>query len=222
MSLFERIRSDRPLASYHRVQLIVGALIRNRRAFAKLPPKGAYLDIGCGLNVQPGFHSIDYHWSPKLHICWDVTRGLPLPDNWIAGIFTEHMIEHIPIEAVYRLAEEIFRVLQPGAWVRIVVPSLDIYTRTYRQAVDGGKDEIPARPIINGDYTPAMGINSVFYDWQHRFMYDFQTLAVILGKAGFENLAERKYAEGADPKLLIDTDFRAAESLYVEGMKPKD
>jgi hypothetical protein len=44
--------------------------------------------------------NLDYHWRPGIDICCDITRGLPLPDTYVRGIFSEHCIEHISFEAV--------------------------------------------------------------------------------------------------------------------------
>lgn len=215
-----RIRANRSLTSYDKVQRMIGVFARNRRALNSLPPKGAYFDLGCGENVKPGFWGCDYHWLPGVPMCWDATKGLPFADNWLAGVFTEHMMEHVPIEAGYCLVAELFRVIQPAGVVRIVVPSLEIYARKYVEAISGGLDDMPTRPTVNGDYTPAISVNEIFNDWGHRFIYDFDTLKLMLGKAGFVDIRRRAYLEGSDPKLLIDTDFRASESLYVEARKP--
>lgn len=215
-----RVRINRRITSYDKVQRVIGRFARNRPLFNKMPPKGAYLDLGCGENVKPGFWGCDYHWLPGVPMCWDAAKGLPIKRDWLAGIFTEHMIEHIPVDSAYRLLDEFIRVLEPGAWVRIVVPSLEIYARKYVQAISGGQDAMPSKPEINGDYTPAIGLNDIFYNWGHRFIYDFKMLNIMLTKSGFSEISRREYLQGSDSKLLIDTDFRAIESLYVEARKP--
>ena len=77
-----------------------------------LPPKGAYLDLGCGMNLKPGFVGRDYHWLPSVDMCWDAAKGLPLDSDWIGGVFTEHMLEHIPLEKGRAVLRELFRVMQ--------------------------------------------------------------------------------------------------------------
>jgi predicted SAM-dependent methyltransferase len=149
-------------------------------------------------------------------MCWDATRGLPLPDRWLGGVFSEHMIEHIPFEQAQAVLRELKRVMKPGAWLRIVVPGLEAYTEPYEAARRGGPDEMPVKPAMDGDYTPAMAINEIFYDWGHRFIYDAATLELSLRKAGFTEVERRSFGEGADPRLLIDTPERRHESIYVE------
>ena len=65
-----------------------------------------------------------------------------------------------------------------------------------------------------------MAINSIFVECGQRFIYDFEALAFILSEVGFERISKQQYGEGSDPKLLIDTDFRAYESIYIEPQRP--
>ena len=208
-----RIDLHRPLTSYYKVQKLISLLIRNR-----IRPKvaeGTYAEIGPGASdLKPGFHSIDYHWIPGV-TCWDVAKGLPYPDNWLGGVFTEHMVEHIPIEKAAQLFKEVHRVLKPGARVRIVVPSLELYARNFLAGLIA-PGELPRAGVC----TPAMTINRVFYDYAHRFIYDFETMAQLLRNAGFVNVAEAQFRQGSDPKLLVDLASREDESLYVEAQKP--
>ena len=53
----------------------------------------------------------------------------------------------------------------------------------------------------------------------HRCMYDFELLALLLGKAGFQSVIRAGFREGADPALLVDTASRAIELLYVEAIR---
>ena len=89
----------RSLASYGKVRALVSLLIRNRRYFMNRKTEGLYLDVGCGANRSPAKLNLDYDWQPGIDICCDITRGLPLEDCYVRGIFTEHCIEHVSFEA---------------------------------------------------------------------------------------------------------------------------
>ena len=108
-----RLSWRRPIASYSKVRWVIGALARNQAALldrARISGK-EYLDIGCGPNVHDGFTNLDYDWHPKIDMCWDVTKGLPLPDRAVKGIFSEHCFEHLRFEAIGFVLEECQRVL---------------------------------------------------------------------------------------------------------------
>ena len=50
-------------------------------------------------------------------------------------------------------------------------------------------------------------------------MYDFQLLKLLLDRLGFESARKVNFREGRDPILLIDSESRRSESLYVEAEK---
>jgi predicted SAM-dependent methyltransferase len=215
------IQLGRSIWSYDKVQRVVGAVRRNKKIFARLPEKGEYLDVGCGPNRRPGFCGIDYQWRPgHVDICWNITKGIPIPDNWVGGIYTEHCLEHIKIEQFYNVAKEFFRIMMPLSYIRIIVPSLELFAEKYHQNLIGAQTEMPSHHTVNGDYTPAMSINAIFLNWGHEFIYDFETMKLILMRAGFCDIQQQTFGLGSDPKLLIDTPYRQVESLYVEARKP--
>jgi predicted SAM-dependent methyltransferase len=209
------IRIGRPLTSYSKVQNLVGWALRNQPLFAKKAPRGAYLDIGCGPNIHAGIFSVDYAWRPGLDLCWDVTTGLPLPDKSVAGIFTEHCIEHISFESFVILAREFRRVLIPGSVTRVIVPDGELYALRY---LNGGPMPYGTNATRSGLYTKQMSVNEIFYAHGHKFIYDFETLGAVLDNAGFRGIEKLSFGKGSDPKLILDNQDRAVESLYVEAV----
>lgn len=216
-----QIRADRSLFSYSKVQQVVASCIRNRRAFARSPADGAYLDIGCGPNINKDYCNLDWEWRPGVDLCWDITKGLPLNDSSISGIFTEHCLEHIEFAQCQQVMREMYRTMKPGGYVRIVVPDAELYFDQYRLHKEGGAAKMPYAESdpIGGVFTPTMSINRIMHAHGHRFIYDFETMASLLGSVGFRGMTKQCFGKGADPKLLIDTPSRAIESLYVEARR---
>ena len=97
-AILGRFSFDRPLASYTKVQSVYGHAIWNRRFQLQSPRVRSlrYLDLGCGPNIHQEFINIDYLWRPGIDLCWDVTRGIPLGEASMHGVFTEHALEHFP------------------------------------------------------------------------------------------------------------------------------
>jgi predicted SAM-dependent methyltransferase len=224
-SLFSRISFRRPIMSYHKVRSLVSFCLRNREIFldreriAHTP----YLDIGCGSNVGPGCLNLDYVWQPGVDLCWDVTRGLPLADASLRGIYTEHCLEHLPMPAMFDLLRECRRVLQPSGLLRIVVPDGEIYLSRYVETLAGAASApLPYAESdrFRGRYTPMLSVNRIFRDHGHQFIYDFATMRLLLEEADFANITKQGFRQGADPVLLRDTADREIESLYVEATKP--
>jgi Uncharacterized protein conserved in bacteria len=207
--------------------LRVGAseVLRNRRFhvhWKTLRPR-KYLDLGCGPNTHSGFINLDFQWRRGVDICWDVSKGIPLDDNSLTGVFTEHCIEHIPLRDGYALLAECHRVLEPGGTLRIVTPDAEAYLIGYSRTLAGTNDgPLPRseRDEFQGFYTPAMTVNRVFNQFGHRFIYDFATFQAMLERQHFVNVTRSSFGEGRDPTLVIDTERRAPGSLYVEATKP--
>jgi SAM-dependent methyltransferase len=222
------ISLKRPLRSYGKVQRAVSSLIRNRRWAANIKQSGVYLNIGSGPQTHPDFCNIDYIWFEGVDVCWDITRPLPIPSKYAGGIFTEHCLEHIEIQDGLRVLREFFRVMRPGAYIRIIVPDAEIYLTEYAKHARGEPSKMPYgtdTPYVRlsgleGTYTPAMSVNRIFlHNYEnkgHRFIYDFETMAKLLERAGFIDVRKLSFGVGSDPKLLLDTPSREVESLYVE------
>jgi len=208
-----------------RFKKMVSALLRNRRSQFGTRIEGRdYLNIGCGRNIHENFVNLDYHWQPGIDLCWDVTKGLPLKDASLKGIFIEHCLEHLAFDAIDLVFSEFWRVLKPEGVLRIVVPDGELYLTRYTEIVR--RQSFDELPYASGDrqgvlYSPIMSVNRLFYECDHRFIYDFHVLQLLLTNKGFAQINKASFRQGLDPQLLIDAESRIAESLYVEASKPR-
>lgn len=117
------------------------------------------LNLGCGLDVVPGYDNLDN--SPSLRIQtnlllrgaarlleallgrqlytrfpagvrWcDAARGLPYARDSVEVIYSSHMLEHLPREEAETFLRETYRVLAPGGRLRLAVPDLERKARVY-------------------------------------------------------------------------------------------
>ena len=216
----------RPLTSYAKVQAITARLMRNRRfQLSRARVRNSrYLDLGCGPNTHPAFINLDFQWHPGIDLCWDVTRGLPFADGTLAGVFSEHCLEHFDLPAATALLREVRRVLGPRGIFRIIVPDGGLYLRIYHQQSAGNTVErfpYEAEERRQPIWTPMLSVNRIFFQdreslFGHRMIYDYALLRQLLLQVGFERAELRSFQEGADSHLLIDSASRRCESLYVE------
>lgn len=172
------------------------------------------LHLGCGANVKPGWLNIDLHPAADLHL--DLRRGLPFPDASAAVIYSEHFFEHLeyPREVVPLLADA-RRVLQPGGLFQVGVPSTETILRAY-VANDTELFRI-ARELWHPAWcdTPLHQVNFHFRQLtEHKYAYDWETLASVLAAAGFVAIQERAYLPG------LDLAERALGTLYVDARAP--
>lgn len=83
------------------------------------------IDLGAGqYPVGNGFLRVDFD-ANGADLCWDLTTGIPLPNDSVSDLYTSHFLEHlIPTDYHYML-QEMYRVCQSGATVTIRVPHGD-------------------------------------------------------------------------------------------------
>jgi glycosyltransferase involved in cell wall biosynthesis len=79
------------------------------------------VDIGGGLNPYPNYFSIDLRSDANL--IYNLNNGIPLEDNSVGVLNASHIIEHLYDKT--KIISEIYRVLAPGGWAFIEVPSTD-------------------------------------------------------------------------------------------------
>lgn len=235
MSSFLDFRNTRffwrkPLCEYSKIKLlystIIGpcysSMIRNRSfQIRKLDlNRKRYLNLGCSCNIEPRFINLDYNWIPGVDLCWDLRKKISLPDQSIEGAYSEHCLEHLSLDDCRRLLIDIKRILKKSAIFRIVVPDAGLFAEIYYKNKSGVKTPFPIIYKQPGDgledFTPMMHLNRIFRDFEHMYAYDEETLIHLLNEAGYKSVKKMSYRQGSDPKLLIDSEWRAPESLYME------
>ena len=212
----------RPLTDYSKVQWLLSQVRRNNRYFVPRIEPGAYLNVGCGPNIRSGYVNVDYNWRPGVDLCVDITKPFPIGDGMVGGIYMEHCLEHLPLAGARAFFKDCLRMMRPGAVIRLIVPDLELYARTYVDSLDGKSPVFPNEYYTNtlNVNQPVALINELFYGPDHRFNYDYRTLAEVLQQSGFVEPAKLSINQGQDPKLLIDDRSHVSESLYVEARKP--
>lgn len=216
---------NRSLTSYIKVQKIISFLIRNKPIHIRKTNRNKlYLNVGCGGNIFKEFINLDYRWQPGVDICWDITKGIPLKSKSIEGIFTEHVLEHFPLEIVSFILREFHRLLIPNGNLRTVVPDGQLYLTKY---VESAKTDFTLiqPPLTANDsfasvYSPIMSVNRIFRGDGHMFIFDYDMFYKFLEKHGFVDIKKERFMSGRNPKLLIDYKKRAGESLYIEATRP--
>lgn len=219
LAALNRFSFDRHILSYAKVQYAISRFIRTNPLFVSKRNISnlTLLNVGCGDNPDPRFINLDYHWNKTIDICWDITKkAYPIPSNHLEGIYTEHCLEHISLEAFEFNIKEFYRMLKPGGTVRIIMPDGEFYFDLYQQKKAGRPVQMPYEEYY---ISPMARINGLFRNHGHQFIHDFYTVKAILERAGFKNIVKESYRNGRDPRLLIDTEWRNNESLYVEATR---
>ena len=195
------------------------------------------VNVGCGAEGRVGWVNIDSAGAPGVDLVRDCRTAIPLPPASARGIFTEHFLEHLDYyEEAPRFLGECRRVLQPGGILRIIVPDGSKYLKSYCSGdleefagfsplMDMTPESDVAPFSVNRDIVPfrtKMEVVNFHFrqNGQHRFSYDFETLARLLEDSGFESVAQSEFGRSRLPELAIDQAARAQESLVVEAAVP--
>jgi predicted SAM-dependent methyltransferase len=175
------------------------------------------LNLGCGLNLKPGWVNIDLGKFADLQL--DLREPFPFPDNSAAFIYSEHVFEHFsyPEEAGHILSESL-RVLRPGGVFSIGVPDSEMAIGAY-----GNEDNDFFRISRDRGWHPAWcttRMHHLNYHFrlgaEHKYCYDYETLAEILRDSGFVAIQRRSF----DAEL--DSEVRRWGTMYVNAEKPAE
>lgn len=209
----------RPLTRYTKVKQAYSWYLRTCVGGAQKPRRHdlKLLHVGCGSNIYGGFINLDYTWQPGVDICCDITKGIPLATGSMNGVYTEHCLEHISFGDCSAVLREFRRLLTPGGMLRVVVPDAELFVELYCQARNGAPVSFPYTQRFP-NFTAMMHINRIFRDHGHLYAYDFETMKRHLESAGFSQVARVSFREGGRAELLIDSEYRACESMYIEAI----
>jgi len=213
---------------------------RNRRM---TPPRDrpVCVNLGSGIHPAAGWINVDsawcavaaslprpimrlaYRWSSsngqfsfedylaKLranrYIFHNLEHSVPFTDGCVDFAYSSHSLEHLPVRRAEHLCREVFRVLKPGGVFRVCVPDLRIACQEYAK---GHTDA--ALILLFGSPEPT-------YYAAHKWMYDAETLTSVLRDAGFVNIEERCFRQGATPQL-DELDNYEGVTLRIEATKP--
>lgn len=194
--------------------LMTNALVaRERRRAAPLASRTPLLlHPGSQKVRKQGWVNIDLAGFPT-DLTWNLLRPLPFREGTADAVFHEHLLEHFSLRDGLALARDWFRVLKAGGVLRIGVPDAGLYARSYVENPAGFIAEIrPGRP------TPLLALQELFYWQNHRTMYDFETMRLLLMAAGFERVEQKSFGE-SEIEPCPDSPHRQLETLYVEAYK---
>jgi SAM-dependent methyltransferase len=153
----------------------------------------------------------------------NAAAAIPCAAGSITAVYSSHMIEHLDRIEARAFLTEVKRVLRPGGVVRIAAPDLSRLVSDY--LATGDADGFVAGMHMGLD-RPA-GLRG-WLKWavvgprHHLWMYDGESLTRLLRETGFVDAAVVPPGSTsiADPGLL-DLRERAAESVYVEAVRPR-
>ncbi len=157
--------------------LIASAALRH------LPPGPRRLHVGAGSQRLEGWINVDIRPFPGVDLVADVTQGLEL--SGIDDVFAEHFLEHLAVDDALGFLNEVQRMLTAGGRLRLSTPNLDWVWRTHYRLEASPEDKV----------SNAVILNRAFYGWEHKFIWNRETLELALSVIGFRDLAWHRHGE---------------------------
>lgn len=173
-----------------------------------------FLHLGAGTRKLPGFVNIDI--EPGADMQLDLTQPLPWNDRSVAGVFSEHFIEHISQADAIRLLRECRRILVPGGVVRIATPDLHEMVRDYaEQRINPDWEKFGLTWTANRCERFNIGMRW----WGHQWMYDEEELTRLARMVGLELRGRCRIGESELP-IFRNLEYRESSTLILEFVKP--
>jgi len=152
------------------------------------------LHLACGQNILEGWSNIDLIQDKRI-IQLNLIKPLPINNDSIRYIFSEHFIEHITRDEALRLIKECYRIMKKNAVIRITTPNLKKLITEYKSGKLYEWENVGWIPD-----TSCKMMNEGMRAWGHQFVYDEEELKLLFQEAGFENiqlvgLGKSKYKE---------------------------
>ena len=146
----------------------------------------------------------------------DSRSPFPFESESVDYIVSSHMLEHLDWNEGLNFLRECYRVMKPGAVMRIAVPDLALMVEKYLNRSLQDFDEININAASNEQQS--------FKFWSflcdnHKIAYDINSLTKIGNLSGFS--VERKPFNEGNPVIIQETmDYFPEISIYVEMTKP--
>jgi SAM-dependent methyltransferase len=146
------------------------------------------LEVG-GHKPRDGWIVTNVNAVTKLYL--DATKRWPLDDDTVEYVFSDNVIEHLTLQAGRAMLGEARRCLRPGGTIRIVTPDLRAHVDMYLSGDSALHNEASGhyRNLGLDVEHPIDLVRIPIASFGHHqgYLYDFDTLATELVRAGFTN-----------------------------------
>lgn len=181
------------------------------------------VNVASGPFGKKDWINLDLMQHKNVFLRYDCRRRLPFRKNTVIRIRCEQFLEHIDFnEDVPSFLKSCLGALKEKGVLRIIVPDIQKFLAAYQSGRKEDWSDIgwPLDNLPAGFHTRMDIINHVFHQgYEHAYAYDFETLELVLKKAGFTNIKKLEFGISTDPELTNDLPNHKPYSLYVEAMK---
>lgn len=196
-------------------------------------------NLGCGPKIYQKFLNVGY-WhqleperiykdlngtNNTFMLNHDLRLGIPAGDNSLDLVYHSHMLEHLSYIEGIKFIQECYRVLRPGALMRVLVPDLELWINAYVSNNNFFFEQYRNYGGIEKELyvSKAAVFMGMLHNHEHKCGYDFESLSWVLNHVGFVDIRKTLYALGEveDLETIEPMEpLKIMESLCVECRKP--
>ena len=207
--------------------------------------KKLYVQFGSGLSCPEGWQNLDV--SPRLRVerlpivgsliragnmslfpaktrFGDIVKGLPIENGTVDGVYSSHVLEHLPHQDMKIALQNTFKMLKTDGVLRLIVPDLQWRAQEY---LDRYQDEDPngsfnfMRKSHLGIEARSQGVSprlrEILGNSAHLWMYDQYSMATELKEAGFSKIHRCEMGDSGIPEFSLVED----ESRFFDSGNPE-
>ncbi|MBD0387784.1 MAG: methyltransferase domain-containing protein [Nostoc sp. C3-bin3] len=210
------------------------------------------LNVGCGNTCPESWENIDasiglriskipllgsfllsvigkHHWSNSVKY-GDIVKGLGEKENKYQLVFACHVLEHLALADFHQAIANIYAYLKPGGILRVIVPDLEQYVRTYlTHLTDSTLADKAAHEFMQTSWLGKSTSRSSFFsrlregfsNSRHQWMWDEPSLKAALLQHGFENIRRCHYGDWSDMRFAdVENAGNFVQAIGIEAIKP--
>ena len=173
------------------------------------------LHVGCGPVTPPGWINVDVVDRPGVDICRDILDGLPLADESVDYISSQHVLQELELYDQERALRELRRVLKPDGVLRLCLPDFELAIAAYRRG-DREYFGVWSWDTIDGDFVEWM----LWLRSYTRTLFTYALAEELARKAGFSEVRRVAFRRTSSRfPAIVELDGRENESCYLEASK---
>lgn len=160
------------------------------------------LEVG-GLAPRPGWVVTNVNAVTRHYL--DATQTWPIEDGALSHVYSDNVVEHLPLEAGRVMFAEAYRCLRPGGVIRMVTPDLGAHVERYLagNAPRGDAEAAIYEEVGLTVEHPLDWVRIPIASFGHHegYVYDFAALSAELERAGFSSVVRAELGSSVHPEL---------------------
>ncbi len=203
-----------------------------------------YIQYGCGWSAPNGWRNFDA--SPTLRFerlpligkmytknharfpenveYGDIVKGLPVSTESCAAVYCSHVLEHLSLEDFRKALLNTQRILKSGGVFRLVLPDLENSINKYIKCRSHDAALTFMKETSLGQERRMRAFKGVVFSLlgnsQHLWMWDYKSIEIELGNAGFRNIRRAQFGDSSENMFKdVENKSRWDDCLGVECKK---